>query len=104
MRGRLQGGTAVDTVARVIAQKMSESLPQPIVVESQPGAAGQIGTERIARAAPDGYTIGFVNDSILTMLPTLNPKLPYDPLRDLASVSRVACNAFGIAVNPSFPA
>ncbi len=100
----LQAGTAVDTVARVIAQKMSESLHQPIVVENQPGAAGQIGTERIARAAPDGYTIGFVNDSILTMLPNLNPKLPYDPLRDLAPVSRVAGNAFGIAVNPSFPA
>jgi len=97
----LQAGTAVDTVARVIAAKMSESLRQPIVVENQPGAAGQIGTERIARAANDGYTIGFVNDSILTMLPNLG-KVPYDPLRDLAPVSRVAGNAFGIAVNPSF--
>jgi tripartite-type tricarboxylate transporter receptor subunit TctC len=100
----LQAGTAVDTVARVLAAKMSESLGQPIVVENQPGAAGQIGTERIARAAPDGYTIGFVNDSILTMLPNLNPKLGYDPLRDLAPVSRVAGNAFGIAVNPAFAA
>src|SRR5258706_3708037 len=100
----LQAGTAVDVVARVVAAKMAESLKQPVVVENTPGAAGQIGTERIVRAAPDGYTIGFVNDSILTMLPNLNPKLPYDPLRDLAPVSRVAGNAFGIAVNPSFPA
>jgi tripartite-type tricarboxylate transporter receptor subunit TctC len=100
----LQAGTAVDTVARVLAAKMSESLQQPIVVENQPGAAGQIGTERIARAAPDGYTIGFVNDSILTMLPNLNRNLGYDPLRDLAPVSRVAGNAFGIAVNPGFGA
>jgi tripartite-type tricarboxylate transporter receptor subunit TctC len=100
----LQAGTAVDVVARVIAAKMSESLHQPIVVENQPGAAGQIGTERIARAAPDGYTIGFVNDSILTMLPNLNPKLPYDPLRDLAPVSRVAGNAFGVVATPTFPA
>jgi tripartite-type tricarboxylate transporter receptor subunit TctC len=100
----LQAGTAVDVVARVVAAKMSESLHQPIVVENQPGAAGQIGTERIARAAPDGYTIGFVNDSILTMLPNLNPKLPYDPLKDLAPVSRVAGNSFGVVVNPAFPA
>lgn len=100
----LQAGTAVDTVARVIAQKMSESVGRPIVVENQAGAAGQIGTERIARSAPDGYTVGFVNDSILTMLPSLNAKLAYDPMRDLAPVSRVAGNAFGIAVNPSFPA
>jgi tripartite-type tricarboxylate transporter receptor subunit TctC len=100
----LQAGTAVDVVARVVAAKMSESLHQPIVVENQPGAAGQIGTERIARAAPDGYVIGFVNDSILTMLPNLNPKLPYDPLKDLVPVSRVAGNSFGVVVNPAFPA
>jgi len=100
----LQAGTAVDNVARAIAQKMSASLGRPIIVENVPGAAGQIGTERLARAAPDGYTIGFVNDSILTMLPNLNAKLGYDPLKDLAPVSRVAGNAFGIAVNPAFPA
>ena len=100
----LQAGTAVDVVARVVAAKMQESLKQPVVVENAPGAAGQIGTERIVRAAPDGYTIGFVNDSILTMLPNLNPKLPYDPLRDLAPISRVAGNAFAVAVNPAFPA
>jgi tripartite-type tricarboxylate transporter receptor subunit TctC len=100
----LQAGTAVDTVARIIGQKMSESMGRPVVVENQPGAAGMIGTERIARAAPDGYTIGFVNDSILTMLPNLNAKLPYDPLRDLAPVSRVAGNAFGIGVLPDFAA
>jgi tripartite-type tricarboxylate transporter receptor subunit TctC/predicted TIM-barrel fold metal-dependent hydrolase len=99
----LQAGTAVDVVARTVAAKMSERLGQPIVVENQPGAAGQIGTERIARAAPDGYTIGFVNDSILTMLPNLN-KVAYDPLRDLAPVSRVAGNSFAMAVNPAFPA
>ena len=100
----LQAGTAVDNVARAFAQKMSASLGRPIVVENVPGAAGQIGTERLVRAAPDGYTIGFVNDSILTMLPNLNAKLGYDPLKDLAPVSRVAGNAFGIAVNPAFPA
>ena len=94
----LQAGTAVDNVARVIAQKIALSMDQAVVVENQAGAAGQIGTERIAKAAPDGYTIGFVNDSILTMLPNLNPRLPYDPLKDLAPISRVAGNNFGIAV------
>lgn len=100
----LQAGTAVDVVARMIAPKMSERLGQPVVVENHPGAAGQIGAERVVRASPDGYTIGFVNDSILTMLPALNPKLPYDPERDLTPVSRVAGNSFGIAVNNDFPA
>ena len=100
----LQAGTAVDNVARLIAQKMALSMGQPVVVENQPGAAGQIGTERIAKSAPDGYTIGFVNDSILTMLPNLNPKLPYDPQKDLAAVSRVAGNNFGVAVPANSPA
>ena len=94
----LQAGTAVDNVARTLAQRMTQSMGQSIVVENQAGAAGQIGTERIAKSAPDGYTIGFVNDSILTILPNINPKLPYDPLKDLAPISRVAGNNFGIAV------
>ena len=100
----LQAGTAVDNVARVIAQKLTISLGQPVVVENQAGAAGQIGTERIAKSVPDGYTIGFVNDSILTMLPNLNPRLPYDPLRDLTAVSRVAGNNFGVAVPAAYEA
>ena len=99
----LQAGTAVDNVARALGQKLSEGLGRPVVVENQPGASGQIGTERIARSAPDGYTIGFVNDSILTMLPNLNPRLPYDPLKDLAPVSRVAGNTFAIAVRGGAP-
>ena len=100
----LQAGTAVDNVARVIAQKLTISLGQPVVVENQAGAAGQIGTERIAKSVPDGYTIGFVNDSILTMLPNLNPRLPYDPLRDLTAISRVAGNNFGVAVPSAYEA
>ena len=94
----LQAGTAVDNVARILVPKLSAALGQNVVVENQAGASGQIGTERIAKSAPDGYTIGFVNDSILTMLPNLNPKLPYDPLKDLAPVARVAGNNFGVAV------
>ena len=100
----LQAGTAVDNVARSLGLRLSEGLGRPVVVENQPGAAGQIGTERIAKAAPDGYTVGFVNDSILTMLPNLNPGLPYDSLRDLTAISRVAGNNFGVAVPTAYQA
>ena len=97
----LQAGTAVDNVARILAPRLSAALGQNVVVENQAGASGQIGTERIARSPADGHIIGFVNDSILTMLPNLNPKLPYDPLKDLAPVARVAGNNFAIAVPPN---
>ena len=76
----LQAGSAVDVMMRIVAQKMSDSMGRQIVVENQPGAAGVIGAERVKRAAPDGYTIGALNDSILTMIPNVRP-VPYDPLK-----------------------
>src|SRR5512141_953746 len=86
----LQAASAVDNSARLLAQKMSENMGQPVVVENQPGAAGLIGTERVAKAAPDGYTIGGLNDSIMTMLPNMHPKLAWDILKDFEPVSLVA--------------
>ena len=83
----LQAASAVDNAARLVAQRMAENMGQPIVVENQPGAAGLIGTERVAKAAPDGYTIGGFNDSIMTMLPNLHAKLPWDIQKDFESVS-----------------
>src|ERR1051325_10520042 len=65
----LQAGSAVDVMIRIVAQKMSDSLGRQILVENQPGAAGLIGAERLKKAPPDGYTIGSLNDSILTMIP-----------------------------------
>jgi len=62
----LQAGSAVDVMIRIVAQKMGENMGQQIVIENQPGAAGSIGAERVKRAAPDGYTVGVLNDSILT--------------------------------------
>ena len=70
----LQAASAVDNAARLLAQKMSENMGQPVVVENQPGAAGLIGTEHVAKAAPDGYTIGGFNDSIVMML-SLKPPM-----------------------------
>jgi len=85
----LQAGSAVDAMIRIVAQKMGDNMGRPIVVENQPGAAGVIGAERVKRASPDGYTLGALNDSILTMIPNIR-QVPYDPLRDYVPVSVVA--------------
>src|SRR5688500_2267467 len=88
----LQAASAVDNAARLVAQRMSENMGQQIVIENQPGAAGLIGTERVAKAAPDGYLIGGFNDSIMTMLPNLHAKMPWDILRE---IGRASCRARG---------
>lgn len=67
----LQAGSAGDVMMRIVAQKMSENLGQQIVIDNQAGAAGLIGAERIARASPDGYTIGGISDSVLNFAPNL---------------------------------
>jgi len=97
----LQAASAVDNAARIVAQRMSENMGQQIVVENQPGAAGIIGTERVAKAAPDGYVIGGFNDSIMTMLPNLHPKLPWNILKDFEPVSLVASIDWGFVVPPN---
>ncbi|HYM28275.1 MAG TPA: tripartite tricarboxylate transporter substrate-binding protein, partial [Steroidobacteraceae bacterium] len=99
----LQAASAVDNAARLVAQKMSENMGQPIVVENQPGAAGLIGTERVAKAAPDGYTIGGFNDSIMTMLPNMHPKLAWDIQRDFVPVSLVSTMEWALVVPPNSP-
>src|SRR5258705_8798507 len=71
----LQAGSAVDVMIRIVAQKMSENMGQQIVIENQPGAAGSIGAERVKRAPPDGYTVGVLNDSILTMIPNIRQEI-----------------------------
>ena len=99
----LQAASAVDNAARIVAQRMSENMGQQIVVENQPGAAGLIGTERVAKAAPDGYTIGGFNDSIMTMLPNLHAKLPWDILKDFEPVSLVATIEWGLVAQHDSP-
>ena len=73
----LQAGSGVDAILRTVANKMAENMGQNIVIENQPGASGLIGAERLTKAAPDGYTIGGLNDGILTMLPNLNKELKF---------------------------
>src|SRR5215467_11838401 len=98
----LQAGSAVDVMVRIVAQKMSDNLGRQIVVENQPGAAGMIGAERVKRAAPDGYTIGVLNDSILTMIPNVRP-VPYDPLKDFAPIGVVAGITWVLVSNNDLP-
>lgn len=99
----LAAGSAVDNAARVVAQKMSESLGQGIAIENIPGASGVIGAEKVARSAPDGYVIGGFNDSILTMVPHLTPKLSWDPLKDFAPISLVGTIEWGLVVKADSP-
>ena len=99
----LQAGSAVDIMMRIVAQKMGDNMGRQIVVENQPGAAGLIGAERVKRAAPDGYTIGALNDSILTMLPNIR-QVPYDPVKDFVPVSVVAGITWVMVANNDLPA
>jgi tripartite-type tricarboxylate transporter receptor subunit TctC len=80
-------GGAGDTLARIVAQHLSESFGQPFVVEDRPGAGGIVGTQQIIAAAPDGYTIGITNLSTLSLIPVINPEATYNPLRDLKHIA-----------------
>ncbi len=99
----LAAGSAVDAAARIVAQKMGQNMGQSIVIENQAGAAGLIGAGNVAKAAPDGYTLGGFNDSIMTMLPNLQPKMPWDILKDFEPVSLVATVEWGLVVNADAP-
>ena len=83
-------GGSTDTVARLIGQMLSVRLGQQFVVENRTGASGNIGTEAVARAAPDGYTIGLASTTTHVLVPAFTRNLPFDPLKDFAPVSMLA--------------
>jgi tripartite-type tricarboxylate transporter receptor subunit TctC len=87
-------GGPTDIVTRAIADKMSVSLKQPIIIENRPGAGGNVGAEAIARATPDGYTLGMVLGTTLTVNPSVYKKLPFDPDKDFRPLSIVATSAY----------
>ncbi len=95
-------GGAGDVAARMVAQKLSASLGQPVVVENRAGAGGSIADELVARSPADGYTLLFAAGSFAT-LPALRANLPYDVQRDFAPISLVVITAFMLAVHPSVP-
>jgi tripartite-type tricarboxylate transporter receptor subunit TctC len=95
-------GGGGDVSARLIAQKMAESLGQPVVVENRPGAGGAIADELVARSPADGHTLLYAAGSFAT-LPVLRASLPYHPERDFAPVSLAVITAFVLTVHPSVP-
>jgi len=96
-------GGGVDFTARLVGQRITEGIGQTVIVENRAGAGGVIGTEVVARAAPDGYTLLLGSAGPLTILPGLSAKLPYDPLKDLAPITLVTSMPFVLVVHPSLP-
>lgn len=96
-------GASYDTVARIVAQPLADSFHQQIVIDNRAGASGTIGANLVAKAAPDGYTLGmFGNNQLITS--AVNSKLPYDLIADFTPVMRVAKLDMVIVVNPALPA
>jgi len=97
-------GGITDVTARALAEGMRVKLGQPVVIENRPGASGRIGSEYVAKSAPDGYTLLMVTPSTTTVLAAIDPTLSYDPEKSFAPVSHVASATFFLVVNPALPA
>lgn len=97
-------GGNVDITARTIGPALAGVLGQQVLVENRPGAGGAIGTNAVAKAAPDGYTLMVASSSVMTNGPALYKNLPYDIVRDLAPVGRIAVVPLALVVHPSVPA
>jgi tripartite-type tricarboxylate transporter receptor subunit TctC len=97
------GGPA-DALARIVGERLAQSLGKPFVVENKAGAGGNIGMEQGARAAPDGYTLTLAPVGNLTVAPALYAKLPYDPVKDFAPITVLAIVPNVLIVHPSVPA
>ena len=95
-------GAGTDMFARVLAHKLSESLGQPVVVDNRPGGGAIIGTDIVAKSAPDGYTL-LLSTTSHAINPSVYSKLPYDTLRDFATVTQVATVPIVLVVHPSLP-
>jgi len=96
------GGT--DVIGRLLAQRLTSSLKQQVIVDNRSGAAGRIGAEYVAKSAPDGYTLLMATTTVIITAQALFPKLPYDSLKDFAPVSPVSTGTYVLVVHPSVPA
>jgi tripartite-type tricarboxylate transporter receptor subunit TctC len=95
-------GGGSDTIARLVTQKLTGALGQPVVIDNRAGASGNIAGEIVAKSAPDGYTLLFGNSS-LSISPAVFAKLNYDPVRDLTPISMASSYPFALTVHPSLP-
>lgn len=95
-------GGGSDIIARLVAQKLTGALGQPVVVENRPGASANIAAEIVAKSAPDGYTLLFGNSS-LSISPAVFKKLNYDPVKELMPISMASSYPFALATHPSLP-
>lgn len=97
-------GGGSDTLARVLGQKLAETIGQPVVVDNRPGAAGSLGAELVAKSAADGYTLLVTPSAVLTINPHLHPKLRYDSFKDFAHITAATNSPYYLVVHPKIPA
>src|SRR5882762_7084233 len=97
-------GSSTDIIARIIAQRLGGPLGQQLVIENRAGASGNIGADTIAKAAPDGYTIGIDTASTHAVAASLSASLPYDPIKDFAPVAMLGGQPYVLVVYPGLPA
>ena len=96
-------GSSTDVVARIIEARLSPRLGQPLVIDNRSGASGSIGVDAVAKAEPDGYTIGLITTTTHTVAPNLGKKLPYDVIRDFAPIGMIGDSPYVLVVYPGLP-
>jgi tripartite-type tricarboxylate transporter receptor subunit TctC len=95
-------GSGSDTISRIISPKLSERWKQPVIVDNRAGASGNIGTDHVAKSPADGYTVLMAIDT-MTMTPAVYKSLPYDPIKDLDPIARIATSSYALAVTNTLP-
>ena len=97
-------GSSTDIIARIVAQKLSHRLGPQVVIENRAGASGNIGADAVAKAAPDGYTMGIATTSTHAVAASLSTSLPYDPIKDFAPVAMIGSQPYVLVLQPALPA
>src|SRR5262245_39000112 len=99
----LPAGAAVDVIGRLVAAKLGERLGQTIVIENRAGASGAIGADAVAKAAPDGYTLGMATTTTHVTNAIVNSKLAYDPVKDFTAIGLIGVVPYALSVSPKPP-